>query len=290
VEALREMCERDPRIVLHVQPRDWSSKRSAVFDGQQKALARAICTGEICWQQDSDEIVHEGDYQKVRDMVAAFPPGVELVALPVVEFWGSTRKVRIDVNPWKWRISRNLPHITHGIPASLRRFDGDGRLFSGMGSDGCDYVRADSFQPVPCANFMTNEAESVRVAALSGYEDSRQQFEVWFNKMLSVLPAVRHYSWWNIERKIKSYRGFWQRHWESLYDVRQEDTVENNMFFDKPWSEVTDDQISSLASDLQERTGGWVFHRKIDLTRPTPSIVVESDHPVVILDWIRGAK
>ena len=119
LEELRRMSDCDDRIVVHVQQRDWSDPRSAVFDGQQKALARAICTGDFCWQQDSDEIVHENDYQKVRDMVSSFPTNIDLVALPVVEFWGRTDKARIDVNPWKWRISRNAPHITHGIPASF---------------------------------------------------------------------------------------------------------------------------------------------------------------------------
>ena len=44
IDTLLEMQRLDSRIVVHVQDRDWSAPRSAVFDGQQKALARAICT------------------------------------------------------------------------------------------------------------------------------------------------------------------------------------------------------------------------------------------------------
>ena len=285
IQTLQEMQQLDDRIVLHIQPRDWNSPRSAVFDGKQKALARAICTGDFCWQQDSDEIVHEDDYQKVRDMVAAFPPNIDLVALPVVEFWGKTDKVRIDINPWKWRISRNAPYITHGIPGHLRKFDDEGRLYSQMGSDGCDFIRSDSFQPMQFANFMNDEAAGARRAALAGSEEARISFQDWFNKMLSVLPSVRHYSWWDMRRKIKSYRGFWQRHWESLYDVKREDNADNNMFFDKPWSEVTDEEIDSLAERMQRDTGGWIFHRKIDLSRATPHVSVEVSHPQVINAW-----
>ena len=290
LEELRRMQSNDSRIVVHVQERDWSDPRSAVFDGQQKALARAICTGDFCWQQDSDEIVHENDYQKVRDMVSSFPPNIDLVALPVVEFWGKTDKVRIDVNPWKWRISRNAPHITHGIPAALRRFDDMGRLYSHIGSDGCDYIRSDSFQPISFANFMNDEAERSRQSALAGSVESLAQFQEWFKRMLDFLPAVRHYSWWDMPRKIKSYRGFWQRHWESLFDVKKDDTAENNMFFDKPWSEVSDEEITELSDRMQREMGGWVFHRKIDFSRLTPSIQIEDSHPNLMKMWPGGPK
>ncbi len=290
VEALREMQKNDNRIVVHVQARDWNHPRHAVFDGQQKALARSICTGDFCWQQDSDEVVHEDDYQKVRDLVAGFPPNVELIALPVVEYWGPTSKVRMDVNPWKWRISRNLPHITHGIPRDLRRFDQAGRLYSGMGTDGCDYIRSDSFEVVPYANFMNDEAEKARQAALSGSPEAHQAFQQWFVKMVEFLPTVRHYSWWNMGRKIRTYRSYWQGHWESLYDVKREDSAANNMFFGKPWSQVTEQEIDDLAEALPARTGGWVFHRRLDLSRPTPHMTIQSSHPVVITSWIGGEK
>ena len=97
-----------------------------------------------------------------------------------------------------------------------------------------------------------------------------------------------HYSWFDIERKIKTYKNYWQRHWESLYNIRQEDTVENNMFFNKKWSEVTDQDIEDLASRLEEEMGGWIFHKKIDFNNPTPSLNVEDNaHPEKIKEWIK---
>ena len=172
----------------------------------------------------------------------------------------------------------------------LRLFDEEGRLYSRVGSDGCDYIRSDSFQPIGFANFMNDDAERARSAALAGSEDALNQFQVWFLRMLEVLPSVRHYSWWNMPRKIKSYRGFWQRHWESLFDIKREDTAENNMFFDKPWSEVTDQEIEELSERLQREMGGWVFHRKIDFSRKTPSLCVPNSHPVLAKSWMGGEK
>ena len=66
-----------------------------------------------------------------------------------------------------------------------------------------------------------------------------------------------------------------QKHWESLYDIKQEDTPENNMFFDKAWSDVSDEEIAALATKLASKTGGHVFHTKIDWNNPTPSITIK---------------
>ncbi len=280
-EKLQEMAQEDQRLVLHQQPRDWTHPRFAVFDGAQKALARSLCRGDFCWQQDSDEIVHEDDYEKIRQMVMGFPKQVDLMALPVIEYWGGSEKVRIDVNPWKWRLSRNKPHITHGIPASLRRYDASGELYSSPGSDGCDYVRNDNYEPIPFGVFMTPEAEQARVQLLQG-NGNIDDYSQWFNNVITAFPGVHHYSWYDIGRKIRTYRDYWSRHWQSLYDVEQRDVPENNMFFDKSWKDVTEDEIDTLATTLAKKMGGWIFHSKLDMSTRTPHIAVNRSHPAVI--------
>jgi hypothetical protein len=76
-----------------------------------------------------------------------------------------------------------------------------------------------------------------------------------------------HHSWLNIERKIRLYSTQagtygWTRHWEQLTGKEYVDNAESNMFFDKPWSEVTDEDIKIKARELSENTGGHVFHTK----------------------------
>jgi hypothetical protein len=84
------------------------------------------------------------------------------------------------------------------------------------------------------------------------------------------------------------YRTHWSKFWQSLYNMKQEDTAENNMFFDKLWSDVTAEEVIALASKLKEEMGGWIFHRKIDWNNPTPSVMIESiKHPEAMLDWIQ---
>ena len=288
IEKLNEIANNDERLIIHVQKRDWNNKRFAVYDGLQKAMARAICTGEFCWQQDSDEVVHERDYEKVKQLVRKLPKTMDLVALPVLEFWGSKGKLRIDVNPWKWRLSRNRPHITHGIPATLRKFDDAGELYSLPGSDGCDYVRSDTYDPIPFVNFYTEDAHKARELAINGAEDALAAYSSWLQNITNGLPSVIHYSWYDIERKIKTYKNYWSRHWQSLYDISQEDTAENNMFFDKKWSDVTDQDISDMASRLETEIGGWIFHSKVDFNKPTSCITVgASIHPSSMGEWIK---
>ncbi|MAH43390.1 hypothetical protein CL614_06790 [archaeon] len=278
----------DGRIVIHRQERDWNHKRFAVFDGLQKALARSMCTSEFCWQQDSDEIVHEKDYEKIKTLARTLPKQMDLVALPVIEFWGKKNKVRVDVNPWKWRFSRNRPHITHGVPAHLRVFDDEGMMFSKPGTDGCDYIRSDSFEPVQFNNFYGKEHHDLRMSALNGSTEDLKAYAMWLMSVCSSLPSVIHYSWYDLSRKIKTYRGYWSRHWQSLYNIEQDDTAENNMFFDKPWSEVSDKEIDELSSKLDEEMGGWIFHKKIDFEQKTPFLQVdESIHPDIIKGWLK---
>ena len=86
------------------------------------------------------------------------------------------------------------------------------------------------------------------------------------------LPTVYHYSWIDINRKIRTYKNYWSKHWQSLYDIKQDDTPENNMFFDKSWSDVTENETNEMAKKLSDDLGGWIFHRKVDFSNPTPWI------------------
>lgn len=286
-EELLKMSADEPRLRVHQQKRDWNHPRFAVFDGQQKALARALCTGEFCWQMDSDEIVHEDDYDKIKKIVKHATKNTTMVALPVIEYWGGPEKVRVDIAPWKWRVSRNDPMITHGIPKDFRRFDVDGELYSAPGCDGCFMIRADNYEHVPFMTFYTHEVEQLRQAAMTNNPAALQEYEKWFNQVTDDLPSVHHFSWINIKRKIFTYSNYWSRHWESLHNTPQEDTAENNKFFDKPWSEVTEKEIDELADKLANEMGGWIFHSKIDFSKKTPSMKCERGLPEVMKGWLQ---
>lgn len=276
-EKIREMSFSDERIKLYQSKLDWEHPRFAVFDGQQKAYARKLCTSEFCWQMDIDEVVLQKDWEKIITLCKNFPKDINLLALPVVEYWGSKDKVRLDITPWKWRLSRNVPNLTHGIPAHFRRFDEDGNMYAHIGTDGCDYI-TNSGELVEFLTFYTADLNNLRMEALQGNnEESLKKYNEIFQGIVNTLPSVRHYSWFDIKRKIHTYKNYWQKHWESLYNIKQEDTPENNMFFDLAWSDVTDEMIENLAKELSEKTGGHIFHTKVDLTNPIKHLTIKDD-------------
>jgi glycosyltransferase involved in cell wall biosynthesis len=272
------------KLIVKQFKRDWNDPRFAMFDGANKAIARTICTGDWCWQQDVDEIVHEDDYKKIKPLCRQMPKALKILCLPVIEYWGSNEKVRVDVNPWKWRLTRNDTHITHGIPAQHRRYDKSGHVYS-AGSDGCDYVHNDNYQPIPHSTFYTPDLHQVRIQALEGDKKSLEVYQSFMNKVVNQLPGVYHYSWYDISRKIYTYKNYWSKHWTSMFNKTIEDTAENNMFFNKKWSEVTDDEIKNLAQKMEKELGGWVFHSKIDFSKKTPWISIKRSEPELSKEW-----
>jgi len=276
------LLKKDARINVRVINRDWNDSKSAVFDGQQKAEARKLCTKDFCWQMDTDEIVHEDDAKKILDLCRVLPKQIDVLSLPVIEYWGSAEKVRCDVMPWKWRLSRNKPFITHGIPSELRRYDSENKLYAASGTDGCDMINNETFERIPHVSFYTDDIENIRKVAILGNENARLQYENWFNQAISSLPCVFHYSWFDIERKIKLYRSFWTRHWISLVGEEYKDTPEQNMMFDCSWSEVTDEMIKTKAQELATKTGGHIWHRKWN-GEMTPSIKCSRKQPLSMI-------
>ena len=177
-------------------------------------------------------------------------------------------------------MSRNSPRITHGIPAHLRGKDDQGRDIALPGTDGCDPIDRTTGEPIVFLGFMTKEAEQARQAASRGDEQALVAFEAWFERVVQNVPSVYHTSWLDIARKIRLYATNrdtygWSRHWETLNGKKYEDTAENNMFFDKPWSEVTDQDIEQRAKELAEQTGGHIFHTKYD-GRKTPWMTLKN--------------
>tara|TARA_B100000212_G_scaffold336117_1_gene309012 strand:+ start:802 stop:2754 length:1953 start_codon:yes stop_codon:yes gene_type:complete len=266
------------KIYQHSVPDDHPSFAYET-DGKLKATARSHCTGDFCWQMDADEVVHENDYPKIKAMLRSFPTASDIMSLPVIEYWGGDKKVRMDINPWKWRLSRNSEHVTQGIPFELRRWDKDGNIYAAPGTDTCDYIHSVTGERLPHVGFYTEEVHNVRLAALSGNEEALKLYQGWFQNAIDQLPSVHHYSWHNISRKIRQYKMHWASFWKSQYRHDSEDTAENNVMFDKPWSEVTDDDIEELSVKLAEEMGGWIFHTKVDFSVNVPHLEINHSHP-----------
>ncbi len=272
----------DKKLRIKQVKRDWSYKRHPIFDGMQKAEARTMCQYDFCWQMDSDEIVHEDDVTKIHELARNMPKSIDIIALPVIEYWGSSEKVRMDIQPWKWRLSRNNPDITHGIPVELRKTDEDGQPYALPGTDGCDMISKTTGERIQFIGFYTAEIDNVRKIGMAGDENARKQYESWFNHVVSQLPPVFHYSWFDLSRKVRLYRDYWQNHWAALWNQDTTDTAKNNMMFGIPWANVTDEMIADRTKQMKEKLGGWIWHRPWDGITTTPHITCSRTQPKVM--------
>lgn len=277
LSALKLRPECELKIIHHKL--DMSADDFAIQDGLQKARARAACTKPLCWQQDADEIVDPRDVANIWLLASKLPASVDVLCLPVIEFWGSAAKIRADITPWKWRLSRNKKTITHGIPRELRAVTQSGRQYAMHGTDGCDMIDSLTGDRTPSASFMSQAAEADRLAGLRGDVSALKRFETWFNDAVIALPPVFHVSWLDIPRKLRLYREYWTAHWASLYNEKPV-----NNFFDADWCDVSDQQIDELAMKLQA-IGGWIWHRPWDgsltphikLRRPLPNVIARME-------------
>lgn len=271
VEKIKEIG--DDRIKVYVREWDWEEP---CMDGMQKAYGRAMCSvgpNDFLWQQDADEVVHEDDYDKIRSIVKRFPTDTNLIHLPVVELWGSHDDVRTDRHSWKWRLSRNDFRITHGVNKDARVIDEkNGKTYAKKGqSDGCEYVDIMTGDYIKHRGFYNNEIESLRRSSPEKYGDL-------MNDLFDSAPAVFHYSWASIPRKIRNFRDFWDKCWSNLYNDTEK---EQRFFVGKDMTTVTDDDINEEAEKMKLQGGE---HNK------SVTFKLRKTNPALMNEWIERLK
>lgn len=281
-EELKAWAKNESKLKVFQNKVNWGTNESRVADGQQKAMARSLCEGEFCFQIDADEVFHEDGVEKILDIAKHMPRNVDILCLPVVEYWGTTGKVRADIIPHKERLSRNKPNLTHGIPRELRKINDDGETYCDWAmSDGCNLIDVNTFSALPQASFYDGRANNLRLANIAEYEK-------YYNWATSNYPAIYHFSWFDLGRKIKSFRDFWQNQWNSTFNKSTDDTAENNIFFDKPWSDVTEEEIKECAKKLSS-IGPRICHEKVDYDVDNSSMLidVEKNPPKLAEGWMK---
>ena len=113
----------------------------------------------------------------------------------------------------------------------------------------------------------------------------KESLVFFINSIIENMPTLHHYSWYSIKRKINDYNLLWGKHWNELFGANSDDTSENNIMFDKPWTEVTEEDMVELATLYEKELGGWIFHRPVDWSNKTTWIQKQWSHTEVMNNW-----
>jgi len=267
-EELKEWKKTEPK--LKVYKRRWRDDEPGM-DGILKAYARALCTQEFCWQQDADEIVHEKDYNEIKKLCIEMPRRVKMLTLPVLDLYGSSTTVRTDRGLWKWRLSRNLPEITHGIPVELRKKNEAGKVYCDKNiCDGCFPINSSTGKMIDGqATFVTPDLAKVM-------EKDTKKYKEMMIEAFKESPSVFHYSWHNLVRRINVDLEFWDKQWSSL--DQSAIPPETRFFPGVPRDKITPELIAAKAEEMKAK--------KLDGAAMDLITVDWVDQPEVIKSWL----
>ncbi len=212
--------------------------------------------------------MHEKDYERIKWIAKRFPQA-DILHLPVIEVWGDADHVTGRRHCWKWRMSRNLPHISHGVNKHARLTDPKtGSVYAKEGmSDSCEYIDLVSLEPLPHVGFYNQEIEQTRVT-------NPEEYARIANLVFEKIPSVYHYSWADLHLKINQFKTNWDHMWSALYQKK-------NM---ERFPEAKNaSSVNALAKRLYEQGGE-------DNDPVKYKFKLEHSHPAIMQEWLDAAN
>lgn len=227
---------------------------------------------------------------KEIDMFQLRITGPQADSLTFLSKTPSTKKRFVETDEYfavRTKASRIEQYKYTGVVHNLEVKDDNSYIANGIVVHNCDYISVASGNPIPCAGFLPEGFDRMKHSAIKD-EKLVPKTERFINEFLKQLPAVHHYSWFNIERKIKNYRTFWNASWKSLYNEDRDEKT-NPFFLGLTWAEITDEMITEKAKLLETETCGWIFHSPWDGSK-TNGYSVEMGQPEIMKEWIGENK
>ena len=219
-------------------------------DGYQKAMSLAMCATPFAIQFDVDEIC-KGDPQKWKSMIKDSFSSTDILNLPVMEPYGELSRIRIneDHTPWKWRVYRTKPEISHGIPEGDRLEQG-GKIYSKGGSDGCVPIHVVNNQLYPSKAV----GSARKLTELKRKRDWAEYKLAWEALVGSGEPYILHLGHVNLKQKIEHYLSSWRVWWNQLYNKDPADPKNNLFFPGVELSNIDEKMIGVKVEELKNKT------------------------------------
>ncbi len=263
------------REALDVHDAGWA----LTYDLALVQQARAACHGDYLWQAEPFEVVSDGDARKIRYCLDYLDPTTPVLALPSYEYWGSTEWVRRDQYPGTPKLSIRAPWLEHGLPRGFRATDEHGALYAlPYASLAASYIDTRSDEPPAYSSVLDDEIEAMREVRVQS-----DRYEALFHDQLDDLPVVHNFQWYAIDAELRRLRDYWSRFHGSFYRSR---AVSAWPFFDKPWSDVSDQDVLLRAVEL-EVDGPAALGLDIDY----PSrMQARMDVPEAVRPWLERSR
>lgn len=215
LEKLNSICSKKIKILQ----RKWDTN-SPGFIGEEKAWAAKQCSGDYRIQLDADEIIVEPYDGCIKEIISK--TNIDCIDLPVLNFYKDNNHLRVEQNPWKFRIYKNIDNITHGPHGAARIFDAETMTIIANRnlSDYCEPIYEDSLEivnhsnPIESIKYLFQHFKYVNNKnnkTLIEYIDS-------IKKMINKCPYILHVSWLNLNRKLENGK-FWD---DTIYGKKQE--------------------------------------------------------------------
>lgn len=224
VEALHELKENLKN--LRIYSTEWDVENNPTLFGDEKTRARMFCQGTHLLQLDADEIIHEPRPGALRELVEKHRD-VDVIDIPVINFYGDDSMIRVEPTSWKWRVSRSGRNIVHGVHAQARQQDEQGRVVMDKRiSDACEYIYAENamiarHKPVFDLSYELVHQETLREPT----EKKKAEYADRLKKLVDEECLVFHYSWRDLDRK-RTNGEFWDKTWHGQREATH-NTTEN---------------------------------------------------------------
>ena len=220
-EKLRDL-QRKLRDTLVIFQHEWDMDNPTLF-GDEKTYARELCSGDYVLQLDADEIIHEHEPRSLYTLIENHQDS-DILDLPCINFYGDNDHIRIEDNCWKWRISKNDKRIIHGVHKQARQEQEDGTVSMDKKiSDGCEYIYSDTLEiaqhkiAFPMKYMVAHE--KIKHTKDEQREKAIKAFKEELSKLIESGPVVFHYSWHDLDRKVKN-----GQFWDETYHGKTNET------------------------------------------------------------------
>ena len=216
-ENLLEMAKKEPR--LKVLQHIWNVDDPMLM-GNEKTYARQQCSHEYLIQLDADEIITEKEPGQIRKLIRSNPK-VPIFDFPVINLYDNDTTIRIDQSIWKWRLSKNLPEIIHGVHGAARDFDPENMslTYDKTVSDSCEYINRDTLQIFEHSSILAPPVHQLHHNVMGLYSQDKpipqqllDQYKIMIEQIAGNMPVIYHYSFRSLQAKIKRAE-FWNLTW-----------------------------------------------------------------------------